>query len=151
MVLEIYLKSLRSDVFIALARQSAFTNALIFYWLHVFSQCASFTLHSQGDSGGPMIQYNAAGDPVLVGIVSTGLGCAQAGFPGIYIRTAAFEQWLDGDAAAQYSKTNSTSPIFAPLLSRTIIIAIGVTAGVILIGIIVLIVFLLRMWTSRNR
>lgn len=91
-----------------------------------------------------MIQYNDAGDPVLVGIVSAGIGCAQPGIPGIYIRTGAFEQWLDDDAAAQYVKTNSTSPIFDPVLSATAIIIIGISAGVLIVAVISITVFVLR-------
>jgi secreted trypsin-like serine protease len=44
------------------------------------------------DSGGPLVVQTAASSPpandVLVGIVSFGSGCAQAGFPGVYQRVA---------------------------------------------------------------
>lgn len=39
----------------------------------------------QGDSGGPLV----AGDK-LIGIVSTGNGCARPGYPGIYTRVGAY-------------------------------------------------------------
>jgi hypothetical protein len=45
----------------------------------------------QGDSGGPLVRLNAAAptaDDRLVGIVSSGVGCANATFPGIYTETA---------------------------------------------------------------
>ena len=38
----------------------------------------------QGDSGGPLIL--TYGEPVLVGIVSWGMGCAESGHPGLYVR-----------------------------------------------------------------
>lgn len=38
----------------------------------------------QGDSGGPLIL--TSGEPVLVGIVSWGMGCADATHPGLYVR-----------------------------------------------------------------
>lgn len=44
----------------------------------------------QGDSGGPMVGKNAKGRWVQVGIVSWGLGCARAGYPGVYTQIATF-------------------------------------------------------------
>jgi secreted trypsin-like serine protease len=41
----------------------------------------------QGDSGGPLTA-DAGGTPVLVGLVSLGSGCAQAGRPGLYTHVA---------------------------------------------------------------
>jgi trypsin len=45
----------------------------------------------QGDSGGPLVRQNGAltvADDRLVGIVSQGIGCANAHFPGIYTEIA---------------------------------------------------------------
>lgn len=49
---------------------------------------------SLGDSGGPMLQLDDTGEPVLVGIVSTGKGCGQAAYPGVYLRTGAHADFL---------------------------------------------------------
>ena len=44
----------------------------------------------QGDSGGPMVRRDSGGNWVQVGIVSWGLGCARAGYPGVYTQISTF-------------------------------------------------------------
>ncbi|KAH8361637.1 hypothetical protein KR084_011812, partial [Drosophila pseudotakahashii] len=44
----------------------------------------------QGDSGGPLVS-----DGKLVGIVSTGNGCAHPYFPGIYVNVARIRPWIE--------------------------------------------------------
>ena len=46
-----------------------------------------------GDSGGPMTVARGK-ERVLVGLVSWGKGCAQAGIPGVYTRVSAFADWI---------------------------------------------------------
>ena len=47
----------------------------------------------QGDSGGPLtVSYNGAA--VLAGIVSSGSGCADPKYPGLYTRVTSFLPWL---------------------------------------------------------
>ncbi|MFT4994801.1 MAG: secreted trypsin-like serine protease [Paraglaciecola sp.] len=47
----------------------------------------------QGDSGGPLIVNTGTGVQ-QVGIVSWGIGCAQAGLPGVFTRVSEFKDWL---------------------------------------------------------
>jgi secreted trypsin-like serine protease len=46
-----------------------------------------------GDSGGPLTAF-IDGQPILAGISSTGFECAEAGYPGLYVRVTAFLPWL---------------------------------------------------------
>ena len=55
----------------------------------------------QYDSGGPMVYYDAEDHRwLLVGVVSTGYGCARPGFPGIYTLVSAFVPWIEDTIAA---------------------------------------------------
>merc|ERR1719495_2684704 len=47
----------------------------------------------QGDSGGPLSYLTPIGYYV-VGVVSWGAGCAQAGSPGVYAKVSAQLQWI---------------------------------------------------------
>lgn len=46
-----------------------------------------------GDSGGPLLR-TVGGQPMLVGIVSTGEGCAEADYPGIYSRVSSLRDYI---------------------------------------------------------
>lgn len=43
----------------------------------------------QGDSGGPLVVNS-----VQVGVVSWGIGCAQAGYPGVYASVPNLRSWI---------------------------------------------------------
>jgi hypothetical protein len=64
----------------------------------------------QGDSGGPLTA-DEGGTPVLVGIVSLGSGCAQAGRPGLYTHVA------DPDVGA-FLRTAAGLPATVPAPTR---------------------------------
>jgi secreted trypsin-like serine protease len=49
----------------------------------------------QGDSGGGLYAYDSKLQRyVVVGITSYGVGCASAGYPGIYTRISYFYNWI---------------------------------------------------------
>ena len=48
----------------------------------------------QGDSGGPLTYRAYTEAPVQIGVVSWGLGCARPDSPGIYMRVAAYSDWI---------------------------------------------------------
>ncbi len=59
----------------------------------------------QGDSGGPLMAF--VNDCwVLAGLTSYGVGCAQAGFPGVYTRVSAFIPFIESNT----NETVSTIP-----------------------------------------
>eukprot|EP00737_Agarophyton_chilense_P000615 gb/GEZJ01000683.1/.p1 GENE.gb/GEZJ01000683.1/~~gb/GEZJ01000683.1/.p1 ORF type:complete len:550 (-),score=56.56 gb/GEZJ01000683.1/:32-1681(-) len=65
----------------------------------------------QGDSGGPLATFDDKGNVILIGIVSFGIGCARAGFPGVYTKVSAFEAWIS-QQGAQYTRVSSGASVF---------------------------------------
>lgn len=72
----------------------------------------------QGDSGGPLV-CNVKGAWLQLGIISRGLGCARADFPGIYTRVQYYQSWLlqyvpnicyDGRKPSPRAQLNATDP-----------------------------------------
>ncbi|CAF3924826.1 unnamed protein product [Rotaria sp. Silwood2] len=66
----------------------------------------------QGDSGGPLMMFNASNQWVLVGLTSSGIGCARAEYAGMYTRVAAYENWIN-------SNTNDFTSNLSSFMSTT--------------------------------
>ena len=65
----------------------------------------------QGDSGGPLI-CSIDNKAVLIGVVSHGSGCGEAGHPGIYAKVDYFKEWFQSGKFAQILFSYSISCYF---------------------------------------
>lgn len=61
-----------------------------------------------GDSGGPLVA-NVGGKRRLIGVVSSGLGCALPDYPGIYTKVSEYASWISKYAGGKlYIKSSCT-------------------------------------------
>jgi secreted trypsin-like serine protease len=69
------------------------------------------------DSGGPLVRLDSNECPVLVGLVSYGIGCGKEGVPGVYTRVSAFHDWIKQNASgvslAEVSNAGDMAPLAA--------------------------------------
>lgn len=54
----------------------------------------------KADSGGPLISDGN----ILIGVVSTGVGCARPGLPGIYTRVSKYVDWIQNTIEQNWKK-----------------------------------------------
>lgn len=61
--------------------------------------CFSCALLSQADSGGPlMVGSRPGGNTMVIGVVSSGVGCARPQLPGVYTRVSEYVPWIMQEA-----------------------------------------------------
>jgi len=70
-----------------------------------------------GDSGGPLIYYNK-GRATVVGVVSTGIGCGEEKFPGIFGRVTSVLDWINDELNKTCSDFEYQKNLESEALSR---------------------------------
>ena len=75
----------------------------------------------QGDSGGPLMMFNSNSQWVLIGLTSSGIGCARATNAGLYTRVAAFQSWISATMSATYGHQVSTYQLSLITLSLSLL------------------------------
>lgn len=110
------------------------TNAQVCAGYNDDSECGS----CPDDGGGPILQYDENGDPVLIGVVAEQLGCSKANSPGLYTRTAAFAPWMRQQEDFVFTEASSVNQVFDSSLGVGVIVGISVSAVVVLLLVIAL-------------
>lgn len=98
-----------------------------------------------------MFQYDQEGRPVLVGVVSIGVECANAQFPGVYVRISAHDDFLP---TTGINRTWRTNPLYTdsqpPKMSSRTIIIIATGCGLLALTLLVTAIMLFSRRRANN-
>ena len=61
-----------------------------------------------GDNGSLLTLKDRTGKSYAVGITSTGIGCAQEGYPGVYTKISSYQRWIQNTTGIQLIKQTET-------------------------------------------
>ncbi|CAH0380843.1 unnamed protein product [Bemisia tabaci] len=66
--------------------------------IHTSQMCAGYESGGRdscwADSGGPLMLAQDDGSTIVIGVVSTGIGCARPRLPGLYTRISEYVDWI---------------------------------------------------------
>lgn len=77
----------------------------------VYMSCNVCVCVFQGDSGGALVSKEGS-VWVGIGVVSFGIGCGEAQYPGVYSRVSQYQSWIN-------SHISSSQPGFVQITSQT--------------------------------
>jgi len=87
------------------------------FFLHLSTFIIFFLIDTcQGDSGGPLMMFSSTSQWILIGLTSSGIGCASASYSGLYTRVAAFQSWISATMNGTSTSSHQVSIYPLPIL-----------------------------------